>query len=138
MAVAVNKTLSGARAVAREFIRWGANKAVLRRRPAFTIVNGEGPRDGLSWYAKQAETVESQMPREMESRISSIVDDASLDCTAKVSKLRQLEADVLARQRASTEGMEPSHPHDGEDLKLVERALLSLGENAVDQGPASL
>lgn len=78
------------------------------------------------------------MPTGMENRIDKIIGDAGLDRAGKVAKLRQLEADALARQRASTEGMEPSHPRDGEDLKLIERALLSLGERAVDQGPASL
>lgn len=71
-------------------------------------------------------------------RVEAVLCDSRLDTQAKVSKLRQLEEDALARQRASTEGMEPRHPKDGEDLKIIERALLSLGEKPIDQGPASL
>jgi hypothetical protein len=78
------------------------------------------------------------MPSDTELRIAKILNDAVLDRDTKVAKLRQLETDALARQRASTEGMEPSQPRDGDDLRKIEQALLSLGEVAVDQGPASL
>ena len=78
------------------------------------------------------------MPSDTELRIEKILKDDALDRDAKIAKLRQLETDALARQRASTEGMEPSHPRDGDDLRKIEQALLSLGEDAVDQGPASL
>ena len=78
------------------------------------------------------------MPVTVDHRIDTIVQDAALDQAAKIARLRQLETDVLARQRASTEGMEPSDPWDGDDLKAIERALRSLGANPVDQGPASL
>lgn len=78
------------------------------------------------------------MPEGIKTRVEAVLCDAALDTKAKVAKLRQFEADALARQRASTEGMEPHRPNDGEDLKIVERALLSLGEKPVDQGPASL
>lgn len=71
-------------------------------------------------------------------QINRLLSDESLDAAAKIAKLRQWETDVLARQRASTEGMEPSGDHDGDDLKAIEAALMSLGESAVDQGPASL
>ena len=78
------------------------------------------------------------MPTETEKRIDTIVNDASLDGSAKIAKLRQLEADALARQRAGTEGMEPVASRDGDDLKRIETALRTLGEDAIDQGPASL
>ena len=55
-----------------------------------------------------------------------------------VAKLRQWEGDALARQRASSEGMAPAAARDGVDLKAIEIALRSLGEDAVDQGPASI
>jgi hypothetical protein len=70
--------------------------------------------------------------------VAAILADDALDRAAKIASLRQLEADALARQRGGTEGMEPVRPDDGEDLKTVERALMSLGARAVDQGPASL
>ena len=78
------------------------------------------------------------MPGDMKDRVESILCDGALDRATKIAKLRQLETDALARQRAGTEGMAASTSRDGEDLKTVERALLTLGETAIDQGPASL
>lgn len=70
--------------------------------------------------------------------IQFIMASQSLSREQKVSRLRQLEADALAKQRGGTEGLEPNRPDDGEELRAIERALMSLGEAAVDQGPASL
>jgi hypothetical protein len=78
------------------------------------------------------------MPEGIRPRVEAILCDPKLDAKAKTAKLRQFEQDALARQRASTEGMEPHRPTDGEDLKIIERALISLGEKPTDQGPASL
>jgi|JI10StandDraft_1071094.scaffolds.fasta_scaffold30662_7 hypothetical protein len=78
------------------------------------------------------------MGSEVERRVESLLHDEALDRAAKVSKLRQMEADAMARQRASTEGMSPAASRDAEDLKAVEKALLELGETAIDTGPASL
>ena len=78
------------------------------------------------------------MPEGIKPRVEAVLCDAGLDTKAKVAKLRQFELDALARQRASTEGMEPHRPNDGEDLKIIERALLSLGEKPTGQGTASL
>lgn len=78
------------------------------------------------------------MPEGIRARVEAVLCDVSLDTKAKAARLRQFELDALARQRASTEGMEPHRPNDGEDLKIIERALISLGEKPVDQGPASL
>ncbi len=77
------------------------------------------------------------MPSELANQIARLLADGSLDDAAKVAKLRQWEADALARQRAGTEGMAPTS-RDGADLKAIETALRSLGEDAVDQGPASI
>jgi len=75
-------------------------------------------------------------------RIGKLLGDPALDRAAKIAKLRQWEADALARQRAGTEGMTPASPRasaqEGDDLKQIETALRSLGEDAIDQGPASL
>jgi signal transduction histidine kinase len=71
-------------------------------------------------------------------RIGAILDDARYDRKAKIEKLRQLEADAMAKQRASTEGMAPPDPEEGDDIKAIEKALKDLGENAADTGPASL
>jgi len=78
------------------------------------------------------------MPSDVKACVEGILCDDKLNRDAKVAKLRQVETDALARQRAATEGMVASQSRDGEDLKIVERALMSLGETAVDQGPASL
>ncbi len=78
------------------------------------------------------------MATETEKRIDIIVNDAALSGDAKIAKLRQLETDVLARQRATTEGMDVPGSRDGDDLKSIERALAKLGEAPVDPGPASL
>ena len=78
------------------------------------------------------------MPEGIKARVEAILCDPRLDTKAKAAKLRQFEQDALARQRASTEGMEPHRPNDGEDLKTIERALISIGEKPSDQGPASL
>jgi len=78
------------------------------------------------------------MPSETSKRIEALMADESCDRAAKVRQLRQWEADALARQRASTEGMETHNPRDGDDLKAIETALRGLGQDAVDQGPASL
>jgi hypothetical protein len=81
---------------------------------------------------------ENFMPSDLASQIDKLLADGAIDQTAKVAKLRQWEADALARQRASSEGMAPAASRDGADLKAIETALRSLGEDAVDQGPASI
>jgi hypothetical protein len=78
------------------------------------------------------------MSKGIKTRVEAVLCDPRLATKAKAAILRQFEQDALARQRASTEGMEPHRPNDGEDLKIIERALLSLGEKPIDQGPASL
>ena len=81
---------------------------------------------------------EKHMPESIKARVEAVLCDPGLDTKAKAAKLRQFEQDALARQRASTEGMEPHRPTEGEDLKIIERALISLGEKPADHGPASL
>lgn len=78
------------------------------------------------------------MPSELASRIETLLADTSLSRSDRIAKLRQWEADALARQRAGTEGMASAPSRDGDDLKLIENALRSLGEDAIDQGPASI
>ncbi len=78
------------------------------------------------------------MASELASQIDKLMADGAIDQAAKIAKLRQWEADALARQRASSEGMAPAAARDGVDLKAIEIALRSLGEDAVDQGPASI
>lgn len=77
------------------------------------------------------------MPSELAIRIETLLADGALDRAGKIAKLRQWEADALARQRAGSEGMAPGS-RDGADLKAIETALRALGEDAIDQGPASI
>ena len=78
------------------------------------------------------------MADDLKSRIEKLLADSTLDKAAKIAKLRQWEADALARQRAGSEGMNAPASRDGVDLKMIETALRTLGEDAVDQGPASI
>ncbi len=78
------------------------------------------------------------MTTETVKRIGTILNDDRLNRKAKIEKLRQLEADTMAKERASTEGMPPPDQEEGEDIKAVEKALKELGESAADTGPASL
>lgn len=78
------------------------------------------------------------MPSNLTLQIDKLLADGAINQAAKVAKLREWEADALARQRASSEGMAPAALRDGAELKSIETALRSLGEDAVDQGPASL
>lgn len=78
------------------------------------------------------------MPSDVQQRVESLLHDDALDRDAKIKKLRQMEADAKARQRATTEGMTSPTSRDAEDLKIVEKALIALGEAAADTGPASL
>ncbi|MEQ1783753.1 MAG: hypothetical protein ABMA14_20550 [Hyphomonadaceae bacterium] len=78
------------------------------------------------------------MTSETVKRIGAILEDDRLDTRTKVTKLRQLEADAMAKERASTEGMTPADNKEIGDLKAIEKALTTLGEAAIDTGPASL
>lgn len=82
------------------------------------------------------------MPSDVKGRVDAIVHDTTIDRAAKIKKLRQMEADAMARERATTEGMTAPTgtptSRDGEDLKAIEQALSELGEAAADTGPASL
>lgn len=78
------------------------------------------------------------MPSDVKGRVDAILHDTTIDDAAKIKKLRQMEADAMARERASTEGMTAPSSPDGEELKAIEKALTKLGEAAADTGPASL
>ena len=71
-------------------------------------------------------------------KIAAILTDQDMPMDEKIIVLRQLEADSLSKERSATEGMTPVDGDDGEDLKLIEIALRTLGEGPVDAGAASL
>lgn len=74
----------------------------------------------------------------MKARIENLPADSTLDNAVKIAKLRQWEADAMARERASSEGMTPPGGHEGVELKAIEVALSALGEDAIDTGAASI
>jgi hypothetical protein len=72
-------------------------------------------------------------------KVVSLLKDDGLDAAEKISRLRQIEADLLARGRAATEGMTPAGgENDGEALKAVTLALARLGEEPAEPGAATL
>lgn len=71
-------------------------------------------------------------------KIVTILTDDGLPDGEKITLLRQLEADSLAKERSATEGMVPVDGDDGEDLKTIENALRRLGETPVEAGAASM
>jgi hypothetical protein len=78
------------------------------------------------------------MADDIEARIDEALADSKLNKAAKIAKLRQWEADAMARERASSEGMTPPGGHEGVELKAIEVALSALGEDAIDTGAASI
>lgn len=74
----------------------------------------------------------------VQNRVDAILHNAALDAPAKIAQLREMEADALARERMGTEALGEARSDDGEDLKIIERALLALGAGAADTGAASL
>ncbi|RYD96819.1 MAG: hypothetical protein EOP61_17470 [Sphingomonadales bacterium] len=78
------------------------------------------------------------MPTDVKGRVDAIVHDTTIDRAAKIKKLRQMETDAMARDRATSEGMTAPASRDGDDLKAIEKALTALGEDAADTGAASI
>jgi len=78
------------------------------------------------------------MADDIKARIDEVLADSKLSKADKIAKLRQWEADAMARERASSEGMTPPGGHEGVELKAIENALTALGEDAVDTGAASI
>lgn len=71
-------------------------------------------------------------------RLDDVCNDAALSKSEKIAALRQMEADARAKLRATNENMPSLRPEDGEELKIIENALLSLGVENTDPGAATL
>lgn len=71
-------------------------------------------------------------------RVATLLQDTQVEHDEKIRILRQLEADALSKERSATEGFTPVDGDDGEDLKAIEKALMSLGENKTERGAATL
>lgn len=71
-------------------------------------------------------------------RLDVVCNNATSSKSEKIAALRQMEADARARQRATNENMPSLRPEDGEELKIIENALLSLGAESTDPGAATL
>lgn len=75
---------------------------------------------------------------DLKQRLDAICNDTALSENDKISTLRQMAADALAKQRATNENMPSPRGEDGEELKIIENALLGLGVESLDPGAATL
>jgi hypothetical protein len=73
-----------------------------------------------------------------EMMVQEIVDDAALSTEQKVKKLREIESDARALQRASSESAMNAEDGWEADLRLVRKALDKLGAVEPRKGAASL
>ena len=73
-----------------------------------------------------------------EMMVQEIVDDAALSIEQKVKKLREIESDARALQRAASESAMNAHDGWEADLRLVRKALDRLGAVEPPKGAASL
>ena len=73
-----------------------------------------------------------------EMMVQEIVDDAALSTDKKVEKLREIESDARALQRASSESAMNADDGWEADLRLVRKALDKLGAVEPRKGAASL
>jgi hypothetical protein len=69
-------------------------------------------------------------------RIVTLLRDEAVPITEKISALRQLELDSLAKERSASEGLLPVDGDDGEDLKAIEQALRKLGQQPLAHADA--
>ena len=73
-----------------------------------------------------------------EMKVQEIVEDAALSRKKKVEKLREIESDARALQRASSESAMNADDGWEADLRLVRKALDKLGVVEPPKGAASL
>jgi hypothetical protein len=72
-------------------------------------------------------------------KVVALLKDDTLGKPAKLARLRQMEADLRAKSRASTEGMPvPEAAEEAEALKAVLLALDRLGAPPLEPGAATL
>jgi len=73
-----------------------------------------------------------------ELKVQDIVCDETMSTEEKIERLRRLESDARALQRAASES--PMNDHDGwdSDLREVRKALSRLGAEEAPKGAASL
>lgn len=75
---------------------------------------------------------------DLKQRLDAICDDPALRDSDKIALLQQMAADALAKQRATNENMPSPRGEDGEELKVIENALLRMGVESLDPGAATL
>jgi hypothetical protein len=78
------------------------------------------------------------MVADKEVMVQEIVDDAALSTEQKVKKLREIESDARALQRAASESAMNADDGWDADLRLVRKALDKLGAVEPPKGAASL
>lgn len=74
----------------------------------------------------------------MDQKIHQICENASLSKERKIKELLAMEEEARAIQRAATES--PMADDDGwqNDLRVIEKALMDLGADEREEGPATL
>lgn len=73
-----------------------------------------------------------------EMKVQEIVDDETLTTAGKIEKLRNIESEARALQRAASESAMADDDGWQEDLRLVRFALDKLGAEEPKKGAASL
>lgn len=73
-----------------------------------------------------------------EMRIQEIVENRTLDTDDKIRKLREIESEARALQRAASESAMNADDGWETDLRAVRKALASLGADEPCKGAASL
>ena len=73
-----------------------------------------------------------------EMRIQELVEDKSLDIEKKIKRLREIENDARALQRAASESAMNADDGWEHDLRAVRKALEKLGADEPRKGAASL
>lgn len=73
-----------------------------------------------------------------EMRIQELVEDKSLDTEKKIKRLREIETEARALQRAASESAMNADDGWENDLRAVRKALEKLGAEEPRKGAASL
>ena len=74
----------------------------------------------------------------MQKKIHEIVADPTMPVSHKIEELQALDEEARALQRAATESTMDDDDGLQNNLRLIEKALLSLGVDNQEKGPATL
>lgn len=74
----------------------------------------------------------------MQKKINEIVADPTMSVSHKIEELQALDEEARALQRAATESTMDDDDGLQNNLRLIEKALLDLGVDNQEKGPATL